>query len=81
MYSGVSEDIYHLDEKLTTSTYMYILTKSEEWKKNYTYNRDLLTQIIKEKLATTEDDVLLKILANIKIAEIQLLRMENDALR
>ena len=80
-YTGISDEIYHLDEMLTTSAYMYIYTNSEHWKGEYNLKREQLGDLLKTRLLSTADDSIRNALKQLKIAEIHLQGLENEAIR
>ena len=80
-YTGITEEIYHLDEILTTSAYMYVYTNSDHWKSEYELKRNRLTDLLNKELRSTADDSIRNALKQLKIAEIHLVGLENEALR
>ncbi|MCP4124847.1 MAG: PAS domain S-box protein [Bacteroidetes bacterium] len=80
-YTGIEEEIYHLDEILTTSAYMYIYTGSEKWKGEYETKRERLTFLLNTQLRFTSDDSIRSYLKELASAQIKLIGLENEAIR
>ncbi|MEZ5002479.1 MAG: PAS domain S-box protein [Chitinophagales bacterium] len=80
-YSGISEEIYHLDDKLSMSTLMYVYTKDEKWKDQYKYNRNRLTGLLSKELKATSDEFILHSIEELKSSEIKMVALENEAIR
>ena len=80
-YLGISEEIYHLDDKLTMSTLMYVYTKDEQWKDQYKYNRTRLTGLLSKELRATSDEFILHSIEELKSSEIKMVALENEAIR
>jgi PAS domain S-box-containing protein len=80
-YTGITEEIYYLDEILTTSAYMYVYTDSDHWKKEYYLKRKRLAELLNDELMSTADDSIRHALKHLKIAEIHLTSLENEAIR
>ena len=80
-YTGIEAEIYHLDEILTTSAYMYIYTGSDTWKQEYDKKRERLTFLLNTQLRFTADDSIRSYLKELASAEIKLIGLENEAIR
>ena len=80
-YSGIEEEIFHLDELLTNSVYMYVYTKSDHWREEYENQRKRLGDLLSNQLRFTSDDSIRASLKHLKIAEIHLVGLENEAMR
>lgn len=80
-FTGIAQEIAHLDEILTTSAYMYIYTKSEHWKEAHEEQRKRLSDLLSNHIRFTSDDSIRASLKYLKIAEIKMVSLENEAIR